>query len=155
MSLKIIPFAPEHAEDFMDLNVTWLKKYFYVEPKDKVLLGDCQNAIIGIGGYIFMAEYESTIVGCFSLIPYKENHFELGKMAIDPDYQGLKIGQQLISFAIDFAKKKNWNTITLYSSTKLPTALHIYRKYGFKDVELEKDLPYARSDIKMELSLVG
>lgn len=153
MSLKIIPFEPKHACHFKDLNIAWLEKYFYVEPKDEVLLSDCENSILGIGGYIFMAEYENTIVGCFSLIPYKENNYELGKMAVNPNYQGLRIGQQLLSFAIDFAKKNNWDAITLYSSTKLPKALYIYSKYGFKDVELEKDLPYARSDVKMELTL--
>ena len=154
MSLKIIPFEPKHAVHFKDLNVAWLEKYFYVEPKDEVLLSDCENSILGIGGYIFMAAYQDDIVGCFSLIPYRENHYELGKMAVDTDYQGLKIGQRLLAFAIDFAKKNNWNAITLYSSTKLPTALHIYSKYGFKEVELEKELPYARSDVKMELHLV-
>ena len=72
-------------------------------------------------------------------------------MAVDPSYHGLKIGQRLLTFAIDFAEKNNWHAITLYSSTKLPAALHIYRKYGFKEIQLEKELPYARSDIKMEL----
>lgn len=153
MSLKIIPFQPEHTSHFKDLNIAWLEKYFYVEPKDELLLGDCENAILGIGGHIFMGEYENIPVGCFSLIPYKENHYELGKMAVDSNYQGLKIGQQLLAFAIDFAKKNNWDALTLYSSSKLPTALHIYRKFGFKDVALEKDLPYARSDVKMELIL--
>jgi GNAT superfamily N-acetyltransferase len=153
MALKIIPFESKHAVDFRDLNIAWLEKYFFVEAKDKILLDDCENSILGIGGYIFMAEYENSIVGCFSLIPYKEDNYELGKMAVDPNYQGLKIGQQLLSYAIEFAKKNKWKAITLYSSTKLPTALHVYRKYGFKDLELEKDLPYARSDVKMELSL--
>jgi len=153
MSLKIIPFESKYADNFKNLNIAWLEKYFYVEPKDEVLLSDCENSILGIGGYIFMAEYENTIVGCFSLIPYATNHFELGKMAVDPNYHGLKIGQQMLAFAIDFAKKNNWKGMTLYSSTKLPTALHIYRKFGFQDIELEKDLPYARSDVKMELLL--
>ena len=153
MSLKIIPFESKHACYFKDLNIAWLEKYFYVEPKDEVLLSDCENSILGIGGFIFMAEYENAIVGCFSLIPYKENHFELGKMAVDLRYQGLKIGQQLLSFAIDFAKKNNWDALTLYSSTRLPRALYIYHKYGFQHVELEKDLPYARSDVKMKLVL--
>lgn len=153
MSLKIIPFESKYANDFKRLNIVWLEQYFYVEEKDKVLLSDCENSIIGNGGHIFMAEYGGTIVGCFSLLPYKNKHFELGKMAVDSNYQGLRIGQQLLSFAIDFAKSNHWNTITLYSSTKLPTALHIYRKFGFKDVVLEKNLPYARSDIKMELYL--
>lgn len=154
MSVKIFPFESINAIDFKKLNVAWLEKYFYVEPKDEELLSDCESSIIANGGFIFMASYEGTIVGCFSLIPYKHNHYELGKMAVDPNYQGLKIGQQLISYAIGFAKQKKWDAITLYSSTKLPTALHIYRKYGFKDIELEKDLPYLRSDVKMELNLI-
>ncbi len=154
MSLKVIPFKSEHANAFKALNIAWLEKYFVVEPKDEILLGDCENAIIAVGGYIFMGEYDNEIVACFSLIPYQEHYYELGKMAVDPKYQGLKIGQQLLSFAIAFAKKKGWHGIVLYSSTKLPTALHVYRKYGFKEVTLEKDLPYIRSDIKMELNLV-
>ena len=154
MLVNIIPYESKHASDFKQLNVAWLERYFYVEPKDELLLSDCENSILGIGGYIFMAEFEEVIVGCFSFIPFGKNSYELGKMAVNPAYQGLKIGQQLLTFAIDFAQKSNWETIILYSSTKLPTALHIYRKYGFKDLILEKDLPYARSDIKMELKLV-
>ena len=153
MSLKIISFETKYADNFKALNIAWLEKYFYVEPKDEVLLSDCENSILGVGGFIFMAEYENSIVGCFSLIPIDADHYELGKMAVDPKYQGLKIGQQLLAFAINFAKKNNWKAVTLYSSTKLPAALHIYHKHGFKDVALEKELPYARSDIKMELVL--
>ena len=74
-------------------------------------------------------------------------------MAVDASYHVLQFGQLLLSFAIEFAKKQHWEIITLYSSTKLPAALHIYRKYGFRDVELENNLPYERSDVKMELSL--
>lgn len=153
MQLKIIPFESKHAVDFKTLNLAWLEQYFYVEEKDKILLSDCENAIVDKGGYIFMAEYNNTIVGCFSLQPYKDKNFELGKMAVDASYHGLQFGQQILSFAIEFAKGQHWETITLYSSTKLPAALHIYRKYGFRDVELENNLPYERSDVKMELSL--
>ncbi len=153
MQIKIIPFKPEHANAFKNLNLNWLEQYFYVEEKDKELLENCQESIIDAGGYIFMAAADTKIVGCFSLIPFGPDIFELGKMAVAPKYQGFKIGQKLLSFAIDFARQQNWKAITLYSSTKLDTALHVYRKYGFREVELEKDLPYARSDIKMELSL--
>ena len=82
-----------------------------------------------------------------------ETTYELGKMAVDPEYQGLNIGQRLLEFAIEFAHSKKWKKIVLYSSTKLDAAMHIYRKFGFKGVALEKDLPYVRSDVKMELIL--
>ena len=153
MSLRIIPFEPRLARHFKDLNVAWLQHYFFVEAKDEILLENCENSIIGIGGYIFFAEFKHSIAGCFSLIPIKEKQFELGKMAVDPEFQGLKIGQRLLEFAIEFSKEKQWEKIILYTSTKLPTALHVYRKYGFNEIALEKDVPYKRSDVKMELVL--
>ncbi len=153
MPAKIIPFEPKYAGNFKNLNLAWLEEYFYVEPKDRILLENCEESIIDKGGHIFFAKYGHNIVGCFSFIRIDPKEFELGKMAIDPKYQGLKIGQQLLAFAIDFAKKNQWNIVTLYSSTKLSTALHIYKKYGFLEVELEKDSPYTRGDIKMELVL--
>ena len=142
-----------YIKDFRDLNLAWLKRYFYVEPKDKELLENCKKSIIDKGGYIFFAEYDEQIVGCYSLIQLDDATYELGKMAVDPSFQGRKIGQRLVMHAVDFARKNNWEKLMLYSSTKLPKALYIYKKYGFKDVALEKDLPYARSDVKMELEL--
>lgn len=151
--VNIIPFEPQYARYFRDLNIAWLKKYFYVEVKDVELLEDCKKNIIDKEGHIFFAQYEGEIVGCFSFIKLKDKSYELGKMAVDSEYQGLKIGQTLLSFAVDYAKRNGWKQILLYSSTKLDTALHIYRKYGFREVVLEDNLPYARSDIKMELNL--
>lgn len=151
MSVEIVPFESRYSTIFRDLNVAWLKSYFHVEPKDTYLLENCEKAIIAKGGHIFFAKYRNEIVGCFSFIRLNNTVYELGKMAVDPKFQGLKIGQKLLSFAIDFAKMKHWTKIVLYSSTKLDTALYIYRKQGFKEVVLEKDLPYIRSDIKMEL----
>ncbi|NNK19601.1 MAG: GNAT family N-acetyltransferase [Maribacter sp.] len=153
MALQIIPFNAKYISDFRDLNLSWLEKYFYVEPKDAELLENCKKSIINKGGTIFFAKYNDEIVGCLALIRLNDTIHELGKMAVHPNYQGQKIGQKLLSFAVDFAKQKNWVKLVLYSSTKLPTALYIYRKFGFKFVELENDLPYARSDIKMELQL--
>ncbi len=153
MAITIIPFEPRYAGDFHDLNVAWLEKYFYVEAKDKILLKKCKESIIDLGGFIFFAKLNLEIVGCFSFIKVDEHNYEFGKMAVSEAHQGNGIGQCLMDFAISFAKQKQWHALTLYSSTKLPGALHIYRKYGFVDVALEKDLPYERSDVKMKLEL--
>jgi len=154
MSLQIIPYEPIHANAFKKLNIEWIQKYFHVESKDSELLENCEESIINPGGFIFMAIYKNKTVGCFSFIIMKDGSYELGKMAVDQDYQGLKIGQQLLEFAINFAQEKKWPKILLYSSTKLDTALHIYKKYGFVEIPIENNLPYVRSDVKMELVLV-
>lgn len=153
MPVNVIAYRAEYAHRFRDLNLDWLNRYFYVEEKDKKLLENCEETIIKPGGSIFFAEYKGEIAGCFSFIPYAEATYELGKMAVDPKFQGLRIGQELIQFAIAHARENDWEKIVLYSNTKLGSALHIYRKYGFVEVDLEPDLPYVRSDIKMELKL--
>ena len=153
MSVRILPFEPKYAAAFQALNLRWLEAYFYVEDKDRELLEECEANIIDKGGFIFLAEYEGHIAGCFALIRLADGVYELGKMAVDPNYQGLKIGQQLMQYAINLGRSENWEKIILYSHTKLESAIYIYRKSGFREIEMEPHTPYARSNIKMELEL--
>ncbi|WP_339728747.1 GNAT family N-acetyltransferase [Maribacter stanieri] len=151
--LTIVPFETKYTQNFKNLNIAWITEYFIVEDKDRELLETSQYSIIDKGGYIFMGLWKNEPVGCFALIKKTDKRFELGKMAVNKSHHGLQIGQKLLMYAIDFAKNKNWDTLELYSSTKLDTALHIYKKYGFINVPLEDNLEYLRSDIKMELTL--
>ncbi|TDS13491.1 acetyltransferase (GNAT) family protein [Maribacter caenipelagi] len=151
--LSIVPYEPKYTQNFRDLNIAWITEYFKVETKDKELLNHSQSIIIDKGGYIFMGLWNNEPVGCFALIKKTDNRFELGKMAVNKKHHGLQIGQKMLTYAINFSKNKKWKTLELYSSTKLDTALHIYKKFGFKNVPLEDNLEYLRSDIKMELTL--
>lgn len=152
-NLTFIPFHPKYAKTFKKLNLEWIKKYFEVEEKDIELLENCEDNIINKGGYIFFAKIDDTIVGCVAYIKIEENVYELGKMAVDQNYQGKQIGQGLLTYAINFAKEKNWKQILLYSSVRLKNALHIYKKVGFIEIPIEPDVVYKRSSIKMELHL--
>lgn len=153
MVFRVIPFEHRYAERFRDLNLQWIEKHFVVESKDSDLLENCEKYIIKPGGHIFFAKYDDVIVGCFAFIKLNDKTYELGKMTVAPKYQGMQVGQKLIDFAINFAKNEGWEKLVLYSSTRLDTALHIYRKYGFKKTPMDAISQYARSDIKMELSL--
>ena len=150
--IEVIPFQPAYAKQFYDLNIEWLKKYFYVEPHDAEVLSNPQSYIIDNGGYVFFAKYKGIIVGTVALINEKEA-FELSKMAVSPEYQGQKIGQQLMDYCIQFSKKQGWDKIMLYSNRSLVPAINMYKKVGFKEVALEKDVFYERADIKMALNL--
>ena len=74
-------------------------------------------------------------------------------MAVAPEFQGRRIGQKLMEYCIDFAKNQKWDHILLYSNTKLENAIHIYKKYGFEEINQEEKVPYLRSNIKMKLKL--
>jgi N-acetylglutamate synthase-like GNAT family acetyltransferase len=110
--------------------------------------------IINKGGFIFFAMKDEKVVGTVALMPTKEaGILELTKMAVSPKERGQKIGQQLLHHCIDFGKEQNIKALLLYSNTVLENAIYLYRKYGFRELELEKDSPYVRSDIKMLLEL--
>ncbi|WP_299335319.1 GNAT family N-acetyltransferase [uncultured Psychroserpens sp.] len=153
-TIEIIPFDNRYAKDFYNLNIEWLRTYFYVEPFDEEVLSKPETYIINKGGHIFFVREDDLILGTVALMPTEDPHvFELTKMAVLPNQRGKKIGQQLLQYCIDFAKNNAYKALMLYSARKLENAIYIYRKYGFIELELEANSPYERSDIKMELKL--
>ncbi|MEZ4792305.1 MAG: GNAT family N-acetyltransferase [Gelidibacter sp.] len=152
MGVKIIGFENRFSKKFYDLNIEWLQTHFYVEPFDEEVLGKPEKYIIDKGGHIFFAKLEDTIVGTVALMPTKEQGvLELTKMAVSPEKRGLKIGQKLMQYCIDFSKAQHYKGLMLYSNTKLENAIYIYRKYGFIEIPVEANSPYKRGNIKMEL----
>lgn len=152
MNLNIISFNSAYAQDFHDLNIEWLETYFYVEPYDKEVLSKPEQYIINKGGQIFFILSNEVVLGTVALMPTEtKGILELTKMAVTPEARGQRIGQTLLQYCIDYARKHHYTALMLYSNTKLKNAIHLYRKYGFKELELEKDNPYDRADIKMLL----
>jgi GNAT superfamily N-acetyltransferase len=152
--IEIIPYNTQYRSDFYKLNIEWLQTYFYVEPYDEEVLSKPETYILNKGGHIFFIKNDERILGTFALMPTANPAcFELTKMAVLPAYRGQKIGQQLLQFAIDFAKRQSYESLMLYSNTKLENAIYLYRKYGFKELPVEPNAPYKRGNIKMELIL--
>ena len=151
-NIQIIDFSDDLKESIKTLNYEWLKKYFRVEKSDVISLSNPREEIIDKGGFIFYAKLNDEIVGTASLLKKSNTIFELGKMAVSEKAQGHKIGTLLLEHCLSFAKQKEIRTLLLYSNTQLQSAIHLYRKYGFFEVELEKGL-YERADIKMEKHL--
>jgi N-acetylglutamate synthase-like GNAT family acetyltransferase len=153
-AITIIPFSSDIKEPFKVLNMEWLKKYFKIEPKDERVLSNPQEEIIEKGGMIFYAKYDDKIVGTVALIKIDENSFELSKMAVTDDVQGLGIGQKLLQHCINIAEKQKIKKLILYSNRSLLPAIHLYEKLGFVEVPLEDGI-YDRADIKMKKNIYG
>lgn len=149
MKIEIIPYSPEFKEHLKTLNYEWLEEYFYVEEGDKVSLSNPQEYIIDKGGFIFFAKFGEEIVGTASLIKKTDNLFELGKMAVSRNSRGLGIGNRLMDHCIASAKQHGISELILYSNTKLGPAIHLYKKYGFVEIEMEPGV-YERGNIKMK-----
>ena len=120
----------------------------------EIVLNNPKREIIDKGGFIFMIKKNSEVIGTFAFIKKTKNIYEFSKMAIVPEERGNGYGNMAMEFLIEFAKNKKWSKLILYSNTKLKNSIHLYSKYGFKEIPLEKNVIYSRGNIKMELSLV-
>lgn len=151
--ITIIDYESRYSKVFHDLNIEWLETFFYVEPLDREILSNPDQYILDPGGFIFFAVENDEALGTVALMKDAEGGYELSKMAVRSDQRGRKIGQILMQHCIDFARKNKFSKLFLYSNTKLENAIYIYRKFGFIEVEMESNVPYERSNIKMEFPL--
>ena len=85
------------------------------------------------------------------MAPLGDAAFELTKMAVDPNHRGYGIGDKLMQACIDFTRARKRQRIILESNTKQVAAIHLYRKFGFKEIPLDPNSQYVRANIRMEL----
>jgi len=151
MNIEIIDFEPKYRDDFKNLNVEWLEKYFEVEPYDKEVLSNPEKYILEKGGKILFAKLEDKIIGTVALMP-KNSSFELTKMAVTDKIQSKGIGSLLMQKCIDEAKNLGLKEIFLFSNTKLDKAINLYKKVGFLEEHFDSS-DYKRANIYMTLKL--
>lgn len=152
MKVTISSYDDAKRDAFRLLNEEWLKKFFVLEELDVMLLSDPQKHIIGPGGAVFFAEYSGAVIGTVALIVHDERTFELGKMAVTESAQGFGAGAALMEHCIAYSKERGKKRIFLYSNTKLASAIHLYRKFGFTEIPMTGS-SYVRTNIMMELLL--
>lgn len=147
--------AGEDSTAFRILNEEWITRDFTLEQNDIETLSDPETRILNKGGAIFMAYAGADPVGCVALIPMGGGVLELSKMAVSPRFQGRGIGRRLLEHAIAYAKDSGAHSLFLGSSTRLPTAVHLYESVGFRHVPPEEipHLPYQRADVFMRMPL--
>ncbi|WP_367752948.1 GNAT family N-acetyltransferase [Flavobacterium sp. WC2430] len=150
--LQIASYEPKYHKEYKRLSIEWLEKYDLLEPADMPMLDFPKEEILDKGGSIFLAHYDNTIVGTISIVKEGRNNFEILKLGVNSDYQGLGIGRKLMVHCLDICKKSNAAAIILETNTKLLSAIALYKSLGFKEIPLT-DLMYQTADYKMELIL--
>jgi GNAT superfamily N-acetyltransferase len=149
--IEIIDYKPEHHSLFRQFNREWIEKFFEIEEADIHALDEPEKYILEKGGFIFMAKYRDEIVGTCSLIKIDDFTFELAKMAVIDKVKGKGIGFLLGKHCIKTAREAGAQKVELLSNTILVPAISLYKKLGFKEVELPVT-NYKRVNIKMELN---
>ncbi len=151
-SYRVITFDPKYMNDYVELNREWIEKHFAIEESDRQQLLRAKENILDVGGEIFfILESEKAVATC-AMVPHG-NQFELAKMAVSPSMRGKGYGDVLMKTAIDWSRTKGLKEIFLLSNTILEPAISLYKKHGFKTVNLGPHPDYDRCNIEMKLEL--
>jgi N-acetylglutamate synthase-like GNAT family acetyltransferase len=151
MDLQVIDYQPQYAPYFDKFNKAWLEEHFVVEPFDKWVLENPEEALLKTGGSIYFITTGDKIIGTVALRRIEDGVYELIKMAVDRDHRGAGAGQFLCQAGIDKARELGVKKLVLFSNRVLQNAIHIYHKLGFIEIPVEPGT-YVRADIMMEIN---
>lgn len=150
--IEIINYEDRYQPDFKRLNLQWLDKYELTEEYDLQILDDPRGVVLNSGGCIFLAMDGPNVIGTAGLWKESDHSYELVKMAVDEEYRGKGISKLLLEKCVEEARRLGARKVFLFSSSLLQTALRLYEKYGFRQVDVSGS-HFQTADVKMELSL--
>jgi len=154
-TVAIVPFRPDLAPVFAELNRAWIEQMFTIEEADLAVLQDPETSIIRRGGQIFFAVEAGVAVGTVAAIRISPARVELAKMAVSPSHRGHGLGERLGQAVIDWSRQAGATILFLVTNSRLANAIRLYERLGFRHAPLADHSEYARADVYMELSLIS
>lgn len=161
MNLKIVPaYAhPQEVEtlfsEYTDMLIAGdssFQKYLDIQHYDE----EIKHLETKYGepcGRLYLAYYDGELAGCVGLRKIDEQNCEMKRLYVRPCFRGKRIGNQLIQKIIEEAKEIGYSHMLLDTLPFLESAVYMYKKYGFYEIESYNDSPM-RTSIYMKLDLL-
>lgn len=94
---------------------------------------------------------QKEIVGSFGLLPLDKERVEFRYIYLKPEVRGLGLGKKALGYLMNYAMKNQFKYITLETSSSFKTAIYLYEKQGF--YEINKDNKTSQCDKQFEMKL--
>lgn len=147
--MELVSYDPKYRQNFIELNTAWIINNFgCLEEADKKTFLEIEKEIAD-GAMIFCALEKNIVLAVCMVRPIGKGTWEICKLAADERYRGQGAGSRLFKKCMEYAIANNAERLFIISNSKLKPALHIYQKFGFKEIELA-DYEYSRGDIAFE-----
>lgn len=145
----ITEYQPKFKNDFIRLNTAWIEKYFSMEQEDYEVLDNIERQLEN-GAMIFFAVEKDIVLAAGMTVPVGDAKWEICKLAADEKYQGSGAGSAVFKACMDYAVSHGAEKLVVVSNSILKPALHIYEKFGFREIPVDKTHSYQRGDIQFE-----
>ncbi|MCD8085088.1 MAG: GNAT family N-acetyltransferase [Clostridiales bacterium] len=150
--MKIIPFEERYRQDFIDFNTDWIVSNFgRLEEHDLETFETIDETLQG-GGMIFFAVEEDTALAACMAAPMEGTTWEICKLGSNKNLPHKGAGSAVFRACMDWALDHGAQRLFILSNSRLKPALHIYEKFGFREVRLD-NYEYVRGDIAFEYTV--
>lgn len=160
MDIKIVP-AYEHREEIRILFSEYVNMLITNDESFKQYL-DLQNydeevkhleSKYGMpDGRLYLVYCDGKLAGCIGLRKIDNQNCEMKRLYVRPEFRGKKLGNILIEKIISDAREIGYSYMLLDTLPFLQSAIHIYKKFGFYEIESYNNSPMDTS-IYMKLDL--
>lgn len=148
--MEIVEYEEKYKQDFIALNLAWIGRYFKPEQADADVLDNVEETLKQ-GSMIYFAVEEGRVLATCMAMPLGGGEWEIMKLAATGQYTGKGAGSAVFKACMDYAVAHGATKLKLISNRLLKPALHIYEKFGFREVPLDKALwGFERADIQYE-----
>lgn len=92
-------------------------------------------------GRLYIAFYNGKVAGCIGLKQIDNPNSEMKRLFVKPEFRGKHIGNILTQKVINDAKEIGYKSILLDTFPFLKSAIKMYKKMGFYEIEQYNDSP--------------
>lgn len=150
--MEITEYQQRYKKDFIELNTAWVERFWAIEQADRDILEHVEE-LLEKGAMIYFAVEDEMVLATCMALPLGGDVWEICKLAATGQYTGKGAGSAVFQASMAWAFRHGAKKLTLISNSRLKPALHIYEKFGFREVPLDKAYwGYERADIQFELA---
>ena len=147
--MELVKYKEEYRQAFIDFNTDWIVTNFgALEEHDYETFGQIDEKIAN-GAMIFFALEKGVPLACVMTEPLDGQTWEICKLGSNKDIPHRGAGSLIFKAAMEWAQEHGAKRLFIISNSRLKPALHIYKKFGFKEIKLD-DYGYTRGDIAFE-----
>lgn len=113
--------------------VTEIENAAHIAPWSKAILEDCLRV-----GYVCWVLLENNVIQGFAMLTIGADEGHIVNVCVRPKEQGRGLGQCLIRKLLEIAKEKHLQTLFLEVRASNKSAIHLYEKFGFNQIDVRK-----------------
>lgn len=147
--VELEKFSEKYRQAFIDFNTDWIVENFgSLEEHDRETFAKIDD-LLEKEAMIFFAVEDGVALACCMAAPMDGGTWEICKLGSNKNVPHKGAGSMVFKACMDWAQERGAKRLFILSNSKLAPALHIYEKFGFKEIKLD-DYEYARGDIAFE-----